>query len=71
MKFKVGDKVRVRKDLIVGEEYGTNSFVKDMEHIRGKIVTIRRLHSTGYYIEEYGFGWTDEMFEGDIQTKIE
>ena len=27
MKYKVGDKVRVRKDLIVDKEYGNESFV--------------------------------------------
>ena len=31
MKFKVGDKVRIREDLIVGKDYGNETFIGEME----------------------------------------
>lgn len=35
--FKVGDKVRIRKDLKVGERYGGDTFVENMECMETKI----------------------------------
>lgn len=34
MKYKVGDRVRIRKDLKFGELYGGCSFVRDAELMR-------------------------------------
>ena len=31
MRYKVGDVVTVRKDLVIDEFYGEDQFVKDME----------------------------------------
>lgn len=68
MKFKVGDRVRVRNDLIENKEYymkdrrSSNSVVDDMLKLRGRVVTIKYAQFQ-YQIEEYGFNWTDEMFE--------
>lgn len=66
MKFKVGDKVRVRKDLEAYEEYGNFDFSESMEKYKGKIVTIKAINSDSYFIgEDNGdYYWTDEMFEG-------
>ena len=36
MKYKVGDKVRVRKDLEVGKDYGNHDVVEDMKKYKGK-----------------------------------
>ena len=67
MKFKVGDKVRVREDLEVDEDYGSFSFVKTMEERLGKVVTIFGInpHAEAYDIAEDGAEayWTDEMLE--------
>jgi hypothetical protein len=66
MKLKVGDKVRIREDLILGEEYGNDSFVEDMEEFRGEEVTIRRIiDGTGqFFIEEVlVYCFTEEMIE--------
>ncbi len=67
MKYKVGDKVRVRKDLIVGEKYGTQVFVDDMVELRGKIVTIKCVTYSFYRVEGgkniCPYNWTDEMLE--------
>lgn len=63
MKYKVGDKVRVRSDLKVGKGYGEHAFVHDMFKFVGKIVTIESVWKQGYRIEEDTYWWTDEMFE--------
>ena len=66
MKYKVGDKVRVRKDLEVGRAYGCRAFVESMEALLGKVVTIKYVSSEHYELEEDKeyFDWTDEMIEG-------
>lgn len=69
MRFKVGDKVKVRRDLIVGEAYGYESFVRYMENMKGKTVTIKEVCSDSYRIEETGFWWTYEMFENNYFIK--
>ena len=35
MKYKIGDKVRVRKDLVPGNCYGRIYFIKDMTKLQG------------------------------------
>ena len=63
MKYKVGDKVKVRSDLRVGNSYGEHAFVHDMSKFRGKIVTIESAWKQCYRIEEDAYWWTDEMLE--------
>lgn len=65
MKYKVGDKVRIREDLVTGGNYGGSVAVDDMTDMCGNVVTIERVGNLGYYIEEDpdGYCWTDEMFE--------
>lgn len=71
-KYKVGDKVRVRKDLVKGNRYKMKSndysdrVVQEMYEKAGKVVTIKRVSSSeyGYIIEEDDWNWTDDMFEG-------
>ena len=65
MKYKVGDKVRIREDLVMGGNYGGSVAVDDMTDMCGSVVTIERVGNLGYYIEEDpdGYCWTDEMFE--------
>lgn len=64
MKFKVGDKVRVRKDLIVGERYGSDGFISDMKKLLGDVVTIKKVVDPDKYrIVEGYYNWTDEMLE--------
>ena len=71
MKYDVGDKVKVREDLIVRDRYRmfdskfTNSVVRDMLKFKGKIVTIKSVDDQYRIKEDCGdWGWTDEMFEG-------
>lgn len=61
--FKVGDKVRVKKGLIVGEVYGNYSFVDKMKDYEDRILTIESLDTYGYYFKKSEFVWTDEMLE--------
>lgn len=65
MKYKVGDKVRVRKDLRVGLAYNHWLVVDAMMKHRGKTVTIAVVGFNSYIIKEDGasWSWTDEMFE--------
>lgn len=64
MKYKVGDKVKVRSDLKAYEIYGSNMLTKSMEKFVGKTVTISDVGITSYAIEEMGVAyWTDEMLE--------
>jgi hypothetical protein len=64
MKYKVGDKVKVRNDLKAYEIYGSNMLTKSMEKFAGKTVTISGVGITSYAIEEMKVAyWTDEMFE--------
>lgn len=63
MKYKVGDKVRVRSDLEGNKEYGGWYTSEGMVKMRGEIVTIRGVGSSAYELEENDLMWTDEMFE--------
>lgn len=69
MKYKVGDKVRVRKDLVAYKEYicdgkllRTNGI---MAHMKGGILTIKRVNEVDkdYMVKENEWYWNDEMFE--------
>ena len=68
MKYKVGDKVRVREDLEADNWYGKEIFVSGMGCLKGKIVTISKIRYDKYEIEEDNkiWWWTDEMFSGKI-----
>lgn len=65
MKYKVGDKVRVREDLSVNGIYGRNVFVSRMTSFKGKQVTIKRIQDEAYQMKEDDgvWNWTDEMLE--------
>jgi len=71
MKYQVGDKVRVRTDLVEERKdyYMENSpysdFVnEDMIKLSGKEVIIADAGLNGYRIQGCVWRWTDEMFEG-------
>jgi len=68
MKYKVGDKVRVRKDLELGKMYGSNhfcnTFTSSMIPLLGRVVTIQSCLNDAYGIENYIFFLVDDMIEG-------
>ena len=64
MKFKVGDKVRIREDLEVGKKYGYYNIVEDMEKYKGKEFIINEVSRSYYRLKnENWYCWTDEMLE--------
>ena len=74
MKYKVGDKVRIREDLVTGGNYGGYVAVDDMTDMCGSVVTIEDVDkSSGYGIKEdpKGYTWTDEMFEPVEEMSVE
>lgn len=66
MKFKVGDKVRIRKDLVAGRTYGgiTNySFLSETDGHLG-VQTITRITNSGNYrLNKATFIYSEEMLE--------
>ena len=64
-KFKVGDKVKVRKNLIEGRQYGCIYCNTDMAALglSGKTFTISVVDINAYQLEGYNFWWTNEMLE--------
>lgn len=56
MKYKVGDRVKVRSDL--------TSLIKK------NIATITFVHDDHYEIKEDTFYWTDKMFEGLVEEEL-
>ena len=65
MKYKVGDKVRIRSDLketMNNAIYGV-SVNSEMAKLAGKMVTIKDIINEKIYkIKEYDFAWTDKIF---------
>ena len=63
MKYKVGDKVRVRKDLVAGNKYGEVYYVEPMDKFKDKECVITNMDDTSYQINNFSYWWTDEMLE--------
>ena len=63
MKYKIGDKVRVRKDLVPNSEYGGIVYVECMDKFKDKECVITYVDNTSYHINDSKLWWTDEMLE--------
>lgn len=63
--LKVGDKVKIRGDLEVGQKFNKCDFTKEMKKYRGKIAKIEFI--CGRFIlldiDNQEFGWTEDMFD--------
>ena len=72
-KYKVGDEVKVREDLICGVDYGIETFVDEMEKYKGKITQIKKVFSDGeYWLKDCNDWWfTDEMLEPVEEPMLE
>ena len=72
MKFKVGDKVRVRKDLISGTWFRDCLVTRDMCEMGGKEAVIRKVNKKSYFLSTKGteWSWTDEMLEPAETPKL-
>lgn len=67
-KFKVGDKVKVRKGLIAGEHYDGVRCDSSMARIGGRVLTIDCVKSDYYRVKGHNFVWADEMLEPAEKT---
>lgn len=72
MKYKVGDKVRVRNDLEIHCQYGTQAFVRGMNTYKGRDAEITEVFNTYYSIsvDNEEWYWTDEMLEGLAEDEL-
>ena len=63
MKYKVGDKVRVKRTLSAASSYGGVLVNTDMAKRGGEIATITKIYDGGYNISGDYWFWSDEMLE--------
>ena len=65
MKYKIGDKARVKNNLQDDVFYGKVPYAKTMEKYKGEVLTIDSISKEYYFVkEDYGkYKWTDEMLE--------
>lgn len=65
MKYKVGDKVKIKPGLKPGSAYGNYYFSLSMASFIGYIATIQAVYEDCYDIDldDKIYQWTDEMFE--------
>lgn len=68
MKYKIGDKVRVRRGLKASGHYG--GVLVNSEMAKKEIVTIASVGALYYKIKEDSFCWTDEMFEELVEDEL-
>lgn len=72
MKYKVGDKVKVRSDLKCKEYYDGVPFTYEMNRFKGMEFTIARVNYSGYYeVLETPYNFTDEMLESVEEMSAE
>ena len=63
MKYKIGDKVRVRKDLEPGNFYGRVYYSSDMNKFKAMECVVTNIYDGTYNINNSEYGFTEEMFE--------
>lgn len=65
MKYKVGDKVKIKENLITGETYGGVYFGINMREYKGKEAIVKKVGNIAYHldIDEKAYWWADEMLE--------
>ena len=70
MKYKVGDKVRVKKDLVPGNFYGKDYYISSMDKFKGEKCVITEIWDQSYQINNFGYWWSEEMFESVDDEKV-
>ena len=63
MKYKIGDKVKVRKDLEPGNFYGRVYYSSDMNKFKAMECVVTNIYDGTYNINNSEYGFTEEMFE--------
>lgn len=67
-KFKVGDKVKVRKGLVADKYYDDVCCNSSMARMGGEVFTIRDTHKDWYKATENEWNWSDQMLEPAEKT---
>ncbi|MDC4245697.1 hypothetical protein [Clostridium perfringens] len=72
--LKVGDKVKIKENLEVGQKYDKCEFVQEMKKYRGNLAKIEFVCNRFMLldIDNQNFAWTEDMFdkvEGDNNMK--
>ena len=71
MRYKVGDKVVIRKDLVVGKYYDGCYFADEMKKIEGAITTILGVRSSHYKLDTCrAYNFVDEMIDHEATAKL-
>ena len=78
MKYKIGDKVRVKSLDWYNENKNQTGqvqclgeiFLEEMSKFCGKLVTIHSIAKHGYHINEDDYIWTDDMFEETMNNEV-
>ena len=70
--MKIGDKVKIREDLVGGNAYGDIGFVSYMERYRGKVYEIASITPEDNFILKTGDDWvfSKEMLVKEEEIKI-
>ena len=63
MKYKIGDKVRVKKDLEPGNFYGRAYYSSDMNKFKAMECVVTNIYDGTYNINDYEYGFSAEMLE--------
>ena len=63
MKYKIGDKVKVRKDLVPGNLYGRVYYSSDMNKFKAMECVVTNIYDGTYNINNSEYGFSDEMLE--------
>ena len=63
MKYKIGDKVRVRKDLEPGNFYGRVYYSSGMNKFKAMECVVTNIYDGTYNINDSEYGFSEEMLE--------
>lgn len=79
MRFKVGDKVRIKSYLVAGKDYGNETFIDKMNQYKGQVGIIKNItineKGIKYQLlinnnqESFDWFWSDEMLETYSELK--
>lgn len=70
--IKIGDRLKLRDDLIEGQQYGNLTLWPPMYDLRGEVFTVKaiRTYNKIVDVEENAYGWSFEMFEEDDSKPV-
>lgn len=73
MRYKVGDKVKVREKLVPETNFGGVYFGINMREYKGKEAIVKKVGNIAYHldIDEEAYWWTDEMLEPVVEMSAE